>query len=359
MKEVPVSDPQTLMKAVLAKLSTGAILSTDEAEQAFGAIMSGDATPAQIGGLLMALRLRGEAVDEITGAVRVMRAKALPVNAPDDAIDIVGTGGDAAGTFNISTGASLVVAGCGVPVAKHGNRALSSKCGAADVLEALGVDLHADLPLVERAIREARIGFMLAPRHHSAMRHVGGPRVELGFRTVFNLLGPLSNPAGVRRQFTGVFASTWIEPLAHVLGNLGCERAWVVHGSDGLDELTTTGPSFVAELTDGAVRTFEVQPADAGLPTVRPEDLKGGNAEDNATAMRGLLDGAPSPFRDAVVFNAAAALIVAGRATNLADGVRLAADAIDDGRARTALQRLIEITTSEQTAAEEQATPPR
>ncbi|MBK8210916.1 MAG: anthranilate phosphoribosyltransferase [Rhodospirillales bacterium] len=340
-----MTDQQSLLKAILGKLATGASLSADEAEQAFAVIMAGDATPAQIGGLLMAMRVRGETVDEITGAVRVMRARALRVRAPEDAMDIVGTGGDGAGTFNISTGAALVVAGCGVPVAKHGNRALSSKCGAADVLATLGVDLDADLALVERAIREAGIGFLMAPRHHSAMRHVAGPRVELGLRTIFNLLGPLSNPAGVSRQFTGAFAREWIEPMARVLGNLGCTRAWVVHGSDGLDELTTTGSSFVAEWHEGAVHRFEVTPADAGLPTARPEDLKGGDAATNAAAMRALLGGERGPFRDAVVYNAAAALIVAGRANDLREGTAMAADSIDTGRAQAALDRLVEIST--------------
>lgn len=332
------------MKALLGRVATGATLSIAEAERAFEIMMSGDATPAQIGGFLMALRVRGETVEEIVGAVRVMRAKALPVRAPADAIDIVGTGGDAAGTFNISTGAALVVAGAGVPVAKHGNRALSSRCGSADVLSALGVDIDAEAALVERAIAEAKIGFMMAPRHHSAMRHVAGPRVELGLRTIFNILGPLSNPAGVTRQFTGVFDRRWIEPMAEVLGALGSERAWVVHGSDGLDELTTVGPSFVAELKGGAVRTFEVSPGDAGLPTVRPEDLKGGDAETNAAAMRAMVSGEHGPFRDAVIFNAAAALIVAGRADGLADGAEIAARAIDGGGARAALGRMVEIT---------------
>ena len=332
------------MKALLGRVATGATLSAAEAERAFEIMMSGDATPAQIGGFLMALRVRGETVDEITGAVRVMRAKAVPVSAPADAIDIVGTGGDAAGTFNISTGAALVVAGAGVPVAKHGNRALSSRCGSADVLAALGVNIDAEPKVVERAIAEAKIGFMMAPRYHSAMRHVAGPRVELGLRTIFNILGPMSNPAGVTRQFTGVFDRRWIEPMAKVLGALGSERAWVVHGSDGLDELTTTGPSFVAELKDGAVRTFEVSPADAGLPTARPEDLKGGDAETNAAAMRAMVGGERGPFRDAVIFNAAAALVVAGRAVDLADGAKLAAQSIDGGGARAALARLGAIT---------------
>jgi anthranilate phosphoribosyltransferase len=339
-----VSDQQSRLKALLAKLAGGGTLSADEAEAAFSVLMSGDATPTQIGGLLMALRVRGETVDEITGAVRVMRAKALHVQAPEGAIDIVGTGGDGAGTFNISTGAALVVAACGVPVAKHGNRALSSRCGAADVLAALGVNLEGDLALVERAIHDAGIGFLLAPRHHAAMRHVAGPRVELGLRTIFNLLGPLSNPANVKRQFTGAFARDWIEPMARVLGNLGSERAWVVHGSDGLDELTTTGPSYVAELEDGAVRTFEVLPSDAGLPLARLEDLKGGDAETNASAMRAMLGGERGPFRDVVVYNAAAALLVAGRAASLREGAERAADAIDAGRAKATLQRLVEIT---------------
>lgn len=332
------------MKALLGRVATGATLATAETERAFEIMMSGDATPAQIGGFLMALRVRGETVEEIIGAVRVMRAKAVPVSAPVDAIDIVGTGGDAAGTFNISTGAALVVAGAGVPVAKHGNRALSSRCGSADVLAALGVNIDAEPKVVERAIAEAKIGFMMAPRHHSAMRHVAGPRVELGLRTIFNILGPMSNPAGVARQFTGVFDRRWIEPMAEVLGALGSERAWVVHGSDGLDELTTTGPSFVAELKDGAVRTFEVSPADAGLLTAHPEDLKGGDAETNAAAMRAMVGGERGPFREAVIFNAAAALVVAGRAASLAEGAKLAAQSIDGGGARATLARLVAIT---------------
>ena len=332
------------MKPLLAKVAGGDTLEAGEAEAAFDIIMSGDATPAQIGAFLMALRVRGETVEEITGAVSIMRAKALKVTAPADAIDVVGTGGDASGTFNISTSAALVVAACGVPVAKHGNRALSSKSGAADVLMALGVNIDADLALVEQSIREAGIGFLMAPRHHSAMRHVAGPRAELGTRTIFNLLGPLSNPAGVTRQFTGVFARQWIEPMAQVLGNLGCERAWVVHGSDGLDEMTTTGVSYVAELKEGKVDTFEVTPEDAGLPRATPRDLKGGTPEDNSKALTALLDGAPGPYRDVVLYNGAGALVVAGKAKTLTDGVALAADAIDTGRAKATLERLIAIT---------------
>ncbi|HJO96978.1 MAG: anthranilate phosphoribosyltransferase [Rhodospirillales bacterium] len=332
------------MKPLLAKVAGGDTLTANEAEAAFDIIMSGDATPAQIGAFLMALRVRGETVDEITGAVSIMRAKALKVSAPADAIDVVGTGGDASGTFNISTSASLVVAACGVPVAKHGNRALSSKSGAADVLVALGVNIDADMTLVERSIHEAGISFLMAPRHHSAMRHVAGPRTELGTRTIFNLLGPLSNPAGVTRQFTGAFARQWIEPMAKVLGNLGCERAWVVHGADGLDEMTTTGPSYVAELKDGKVTTFEVSPEDAGLPRATPDDLKGGTPEENAKALGALLDGAPGPYRDVVLYNGAGALVVAGKAATLTEGVALAADAIDAGRAKATLETLIAIT---------------
>jgi anthranilate phosphoribosyltransferase len=337
------------LKPALAKLAAGGRLDADEAEAAFGVIMSGAATEAQIGAFLMALRVRGETVDEITGAVRTMRAKALAVQAPREAIDVVGTGGDGSGTFNISTCAAIVVAGCGVPVAKHGNKALSSKSGAADVLGALGVNIDADMSLVERAIREAGIGFLMAPRHHSAMKHVGKPRTELGLRTIFNLLGPLSNPAGVRRQFTGVFSRDWIEPLAHVLKNLGCEAAWVVHGSDGLDELTTTGPSYVAELRDGKVSTFEVTPEDAGLPRARPGDLKGGDARRNADALKGVLAGDKGPYRDVVLLNAAGALIVAGRAKDLKAGAAMAAAAIDGGKAKAVLDKLVAITNAGKT----------
>ena len=332
------------LKPFLAKVADGTALTAQEAEDAFAVIMSGEATSAQIAGLLMALRVRGETVDEITGAVRAMRAKMLPVTAPAGAIDVVGTGGDGSGTFNISTGAALVVAGCGVPVAKHGNRALSSKSGAADVLTSLGVNLDAELPLVERAIAEAGIGFLMAPRHHTAMKHVMPARVEMGVRTIFNILGPLSNPAGVTRQFTGVFARQWVEPLAQVLKNLGSEACWVVHGEDGLDELTTTGPSFVAQLKDGAITTFAVTPADAGLPTARPEDLKGGSPEVNAQAIRDLVAGKKGPYRDIVLLNAAASLVVAGKVDDLTSGVAKAAQAIDGGAAAQALDRLVAIT---------------
>ncbi len=332
------------LKPLLATVADGNSLGAEEAEDAFDIIMSGEASEAQIGAFLMALRVRGETVDEITGAVRTMRAKALAVKAPADAIDVVGTGGDGSGTYNISTAAAIVVAAAGVPVAKHGNKALSSKSGAADVLAALGVNIDADLGLVEKAIREAGIGFLMAPRHHSAMKYVGPARVEMGTRTIFNLLGPLSNPAGVKRQFTGVFSEDWIEPLAHVLKNLGCEAAWVVHGADGLDEMTTTGPSFVAELKQGKIETFQVTPEDAGLSPARPEDLKGGDAEHNAEALKAVLDGGPGPYRDVVVYNAAGALIVAGKADDLKSGAVLAAAAIDDGKAKAALEQWIAIT---------------
>ncbi len=336
----------TDMKAVIGKIATGATLDEDEAAATFDIIMSGEATPSQIGAFLMGLRVRGETVEEISGAVRIMRDKLTPVKAPEGAMDIVGTGGDGSGTYNISTGAAIVVAACGVPVAKHGNRALSSKSGAADVLTALGVNIDCDLALVEKAIAEAGIGFMMATRHHGAMKHVGPTRMELGTRTIFNLLGPLSNPAGVKRQFTGAFSRDWIMPMAEVLGRLGTEKAWVVHGIDGLDELTTTGPSYVAELKDGHVTEFEVTPADAGIALASPEDLKGGDPEHNAAAMREMLGGKPGPLRDIVIYNAAAALVVADKAANLNEGAKQAQQAIDRGKATATLEKLVAVTTS-------------
>jgi anthranilate phosphoribosyltransferase len=338
-----MSEAAAEFKALLAKLALGQRLSEDEAALAFDRMMSGDATPAQMGGFLMALRVRGETVEEITGAVRTMRAKALPIEAPAGAIDTVGTGGDGAGSFNISTATAFVVAGCGVPVAKHGNRAFSSKSGAADILAALGVNIDADVALVRRALFEAGIGFLMAPRYHGAMRHVGPTRAELGTRTIFNLLGPLSNPAGAKRQLVGVFALQWVKPVAEVLAKLGSERAWVVHG-DGLDEITTTGTTEVAELRDGKVATFTVAPEDAGLPRARLDDLKGGDPATNAASLTVLLEGRRGPLRDVVLLNSAAALIVAGRARDLRQGVDQAADAIDNGAARRALDRLVAIT---------------
>jgi len=330
-------------KQLLAKVADGNALDEQEAESAFDIMMSGDATPSQMGAFLMALRVRGETVDEITGAARVMRAKAAHVTAPDDAMDIVGTGGDASGSYNISTTAAIVVAGCGVPVAKHGNRAFSSKSGAADILGVLGIDVEAEFDKVEQAIREANIGFLMAPRHHGAMRNVGPTRVELGTRTIFNILGPLSNPASVKRLLVGCFSRDWIEPMARVLGNLGAERAWVVHGSDGLDEITTTGPTYVVEYDEGAVSAFEISPADAGLPEAKGADLKGGTPEENAAALREVLDGAAGAYRDIVILNAAAALVIAGVAADLGEGARIAVDSIDSGKARAALEKLVSI----------------
>lgn len=332
------------MKPILNKVADGIALTADEAEEAFGVIMSGDATAAQIAGFLMALRVRGETVDEITGAVRTMRAKMTRISAPEGAMDVVGTGGDGSGTFNISTGAAFVVAGAGVPVAKHGNRALSSKSGAADVLSSLGVNLEADFPVIEQAMAEAGIGFLMAPRHHSAMRFVGPVRVEMGVRTIFNILGPMSNPADVKRQFTGVFSKDWMMPMAETLRNLGCEAAWVVHGSDGLDELTTTGPTHVAALEDGEIREFEVSPTDVGIAIADPADLKGGDPEANAAALRSMLGGETGAYRDIVLLNAGASLVVAGKAADLAAGVEMAATSIDSGAALAALDKLVAIT---------------
>src|SRR6266481_6255703 len=309
------------LKSIIGKVATGATLSRDEAASAFDSLMSGEATPSQMGGLLMALRVRGETVDEITGAVSAMRSKMLRVTAPADAIDVVGTGGDGSGSVNVSTCASFIVAGAGVPVAKHGNRALSSRAGAADVLASLGVKIDLRPEEVGRCVHEAGIGFMFAPAHHPAMKNVGPTRVELGTRTIFNLLGPLSNPAGVKRQMVGVFSRQWIEPLAQVLKNLGSDHVWVVHGSDGLDEITTAGATAVAALEHGTVRSFEITPEDVGLKRVKPEALRGGDANENAQALVDVLKGKKGPYRDVAIMNAAAGLIVAGRAQDLAQGV--------------------------------------
>ncbi len=332
------------MKAILACVAGGASLSESEAATAFDILMSGNATPAQMGGFLMALRVRGETVDEITGAARVMRAKATSIDAPPGAIDTCGTGGDGAGTVNISTATAFVVAACGVPVAKHGNRAASSKSGAADVLAALGVNLDCPMPQVRQALWQAGLCFLFAPRHHTAVRNVGPTRIELGTRTIFNLMGPLSNPAGAKRQLLGVFARAWIEPLARVLQRLGTEAAWVVHGVDGLDEITTTGPTHVAQLRDGAVTTFTVTPEDAGVALAEPADLKGGDADANAGALRAVLGGAHGPYRDIVVLNAAAALMVADKVTDLRSGADQARRVLDSGAAANVLEHLITIT---------------
>jgi anthranilate phosphoribosyltransferase len=294
-----------------------------------------------MGALLMGLRVRGETVEEITGAVTAMRCKMLRVAAPPDAVDVVGTGGDASGSFNISTCAALIVAGAGVPVAKHGNRALSSRSGAADVLAALGVNIDLAPDKIGLCIREAGIGFMFAPAHHPAMKNVASTRVELGTRTIFNLLGPLSNPAGVKRQMIGVFSRQWTEPLAQVLKSLGAESVWIVHGSDGLDEITTAGPTSVTELANGAVRSFEIDPEDVGVAKVKPEALRGGDAATNARAVQDVLEGKKTPFRDVALLNAAAALVVAGKAKDIKAGFALASHSVDSGEAEGRLDRLV------------------
>jgi anthranilate phosphoribosyltransferase len=330
-------------KVLINKVATGASLTREEAAHAFNHMMSGAATPTQMGALLMALRVRGETVDEITGAVTAMRSKMLRVRAPPGAMDILGTGGDESGSYNISTCAAFIVAGAGVPVAKQGNRALSSRCGAADVLTALGVRIDLTPGAIARSLIEANIGFMFAPAHHPATKYVHPVRIDLGTRTIFNLLGPLSNPAGVRRHLVGVFSRQWVDPLAQVLNKLGSERAFVVHGSDGLDEITTAGTTTVASLENGAVTTFEIAPEDVGLSRVRPGTLKGGDAQANAVALRSVLKGARGPFRDVAIFNAAAALVVAGRASNWEDGIVLAERSIDSGAAEARLDRLIAV----------------
>lgn len=330
-------------KALIAKAATGATLSREEAAHAFDRMMSGEATPSQMGGLLMALRVRGETVDEITGAVSAMRAKMLPVKAPANAMDVVGTGGDASGSYNISTCAAFIVAGAGIPVAKHGNRALSSKSGAADVLMSLGVKIDLMPDEVGTCIREAGIGFMFAPAHHPAMKNVGPTRVELGTRTIFNLLGPLSNPANVKKQLVGVFSRHWIEPLAQVLKNLGSDSVWVVHGSDGLDEITTSGPTYVAALENGKIRTFEIDPSEIGVKPVKPESLRGGDADANAIALKSVLENKDSAYRDVAAVNAGAALVVAGAAKDIKDGVALARKSLESGAAKAKLERLIAV----------------
>jgi anthranilate phosphoribosyltransferase len=327
------------LKPLLARVAAGDTLSADDAERAFDIIMSGEATPAQIGGLLMAMRVRGETVPEITGAVRAMRNRMTAVAAPDDAIDVCGTGGDNAGTLNISTAVTFVVAGAGIPVAKHGNRALSSRTGGADVLAALGVDVDTPLERLPDILRAANCVFLFAPRHHPSMRHAGGVRVELGTRTIFNLLGPLANPARVRRQLTGVFAPEWARPMAETLRALGSTCAWIVHGV-GLDELTVAGENQVTALRDGAVTQFTVTAEDAGLPRSPIEAIRGGDAALNAASLAALLEGAKGPYRDTVLLNAAAALIVAGRAATLREGVAIATNTIASGAALGALQTM-------------------
>ncbi|HJQ58963.1 MAG TPA: anthranilate phosphoribosyltransferase [Vineibacter sp.] len=336
-------------RQLLAKVGTGAGLGRPEAERAFDIMTAGNATPAQMGAFLMALRVRGETADELAGGASVLRAKVLKVTAPAGAIDIVGTGGDHHGTYNVSSASAIVVAGCGVPVAKHGNRAFTSKSGAGDVLAALGVGLELPVETLERALREAGICFLMAPRHHSAMRNVAGPRVELApTRTIFNMLGPLSNPALVKRQLVGVYDRKWVRPVAEALGQLGLERALVVHGADGMDEITTTTTTYAAEMTATndrtvSVREFEIAPEEAGVPRAALAQLKGGDPAHNAAAIRAVLAGEASAFRDIVLLNAAAALTVAGKVTTLKDGAAMAAHAIASGQASAALDKLVAI----------------
>ena len=336
--------PVATLKSLIHKVADSKTLSEQEMRTVLEIMTEGHASQAQMGAFLMALRVRGETVEEITGAAQMMRAKMRRVTAPPGAVDIVGTGGDNHGTYNVSTCASLVAAGAGLKIAKHGSRSVSSLAGASDVLSALGIKLDVDSATVERAIDEAGVGFMFAPNHHPAMKHWAPVRADLGVRTIFNLLGPISNPAGVTRQIVGVYSWQWVEPVAHVLAKLGCEHVWVVHGHDGLDELTTTGSTDVAEVKDGKVTVFEITPQDAGLPPAKMSDLRGGDAAFNAAAIRDVLDGKPGAYRNIVLLNTAAALIVGGKTDNLTDGVAMAAKSIGSGAAKAALAKLVEVT---------------
>ena len=331
------------MKPLIYAASEGP-LSRAQAEEAFEIIFTGAATPAQLGGFLMAMRARGESVAEYAAAAAVMRAKCAPVRAPEGAMDIVGTGGDGMGTLNISTATAFVVAGAGVPVAKHGNRNLSSKSGAADLQSQLGIDVMVGPEVVEKALAEVGIGFMMAPMHHPAMKHVMPVRMELGCKTIFNILGPLTNPAGVKRQLTGAFAIDLIFPMAETLQQLGSEAAWLVHGQDGTDEISISGPTDAAILKDGKIRGATIHPEDAGLPVHPFRDILGGTPEENATAFRALLAGQPGAYRDAVLLNAAAALVIAEKAADLKDGVAIAAQSIDSGKAREKVEGLARVT---------------
>jgi anthranilate phosphoribosyltransferase len=331
------------MKPLIFAASEGP-LSRAQADQAFEILFNGDATPAQVGGFLMALRARGEAVSEYAAAAKVMRDKCVPVSAPDNAMDIVGTGGDGLGTLNISTATAFVVAGAGVPVAKHGNRNLSSKSGSADAMSVNGIDVMVGKDVVEKAINEIGIGFMMAPMHHPAMKYVGPVRVELGCKTIFNILGPLTNPAGVKRQLTGAFAPDLIWPMAEVLQMLGSEKAWLVYGHEGIDEVSITGATSVAALEHGDIRSMEIHPEDAGLPVHPLKDILGGTPEENGKAMLNLLKGETGAYRDAVLMNAAAALVVADKASSLKDGVEIAVESIASGKALAKLEALAALT---------------
>nr|WP_295889535.1 anthranilate phosphoribosyltransferase [uncultured Devosia sp.] len=331
------------IKAALNKIANRKDLTGEEMRGVMRTIMAGEATPSQIGAFLMGMRVKGETVVEIAAAVSILREQMIPVSAPEHAIDIVGTGGDGAGTLNISTASAIVVAACGVPVAKHGNRALSSKSGASQVLEALGVKLDLSPAEIGASVDTAGIGFMFAPLHHPAMKHVGPSRSEMGTRTLFNLLGPQSNPAGVRRYLLGVYAEEWVEPVAAALLANRAIKAWVVHGSDGLDEITTTGPTHIAQIDGGSLTTFEITPEQYGLPRATLDDLRGGDPADNARAMTALLDGAPGAYRDIVLLNSAAALFVADRVDTIDTGIAVARDAIDSGKAKQTLARLVAV----------------
>lgn len=341
----------TDMKHFISMLAAGKALTKDEAGQAFKIMLNGEAAPSQMGAFLMALSQRGETLDELLAGAELMRELVVHVDAPENAIDTCGTGGDAAsaggGTYNISTAVAFVLAGSGIPVAKHGNRSLSSRSGSSEVLEALGVNLTLEPEHISKCIREAGMGFMFAPAHHSAMKHLASVRAELGIRTIFNLLGPMSNPASAKYQLMGVFDRKWLVPMAETLNGLGSKKAWVVHGSDGLDEITTTGPTHIAALENGEVTGFDISPSDANLPLAGPEDLRGGTPEENAAAMQALLEGHPSPYRDIVVLNSAAGFIIAGKADSLDAGARMAERAIDEGRARNALDRLVKTSHNE------------
>ena len=336
----------TVKRIPLQKLTEGEMLSSAEIHDCFNAIMEGEVSQIQISAFLIALKMRGERVEDIAAAATVMREKATIIEAPDEAMDIVGTGGDGIGTYNISTASAFVVAGAGVPVAKHGNKAVSSKSGAADVLSSLGIKLDCEMDLVSKALKEAGICFLMAPRHHSAMRHVGPVRADLGVRTIFNMVGPLANPALVKRIIVGVFDPALCTPFAHALSALGTTHAWVVHGDGGLDEVSTTGPTMVASLVNGAVSEFTIAPDDLGLKTVSMDELRGGTPEANAESLRDVLGGAQGAYRDIVIFNSAAALVAGGHASNLAEGATRAAESISTGRAMAALDKLVSITNS-------------
>ncbi len=336
--------PQNDMKPILLELAAGKHLSRDEAEKAFRCILAGEASDGQIGAFLMALRMRGETIDEITAGVSVLREQVTRVPATGDIIDTCGTGGDGSGSYNISTAVAFVVAACGVSVAKHGNRSLSSKSGSSQVLEQLGVALDLTPEQIAACIEQTHMGFMFAPHHHAAMRHVGAIRQEIGVKTIFNLLGPLANPAGAKKQLIGVFDAKWVVPMAETLRNLGSESAWIVHGSDGMDEITTTGPTEIAALKNGEIQHFTIDAVDYGLQRATAADLAGGTPEENAQALKRLLAGETGPYRDIVILNSAAALIVAGRADTLEDGLAQADQALSSGVAETVLTELAQLT---------------